>query len=139
MLWLRHFTAVTMLAGGAALGACGSVDDTTTCTLAGSCGTSDASPHPDSGTQDTGSPDTRQCSPGDTKKQDCNDCICTVDGLWECTHHDCPDTGPPNSPCPEVANPGGACTGNPLCIYHSPCDFGCDCVSDKWLCGLCPG
>ena len=130
-----------MLAAGALVCACGSPSDTTTCTLDPSCsgGGSDSGSHPDSGSQDTGSPDTRMCTPGDHKMVDCNECGCTSDGVWNCTHHDCPDTGPPPSTCPDVANPGGACTGDTHCIYHTPCDFGCDCVGDKWLCGACPG
>src|SRR5947209_6565016 len=122
MLRLGHFTAMAMLATGAGAAiACGSVDDTTACTLDPSCSPSDASPHPDTGTQDTSTPDTHECTPGDTKTVDCNDCLCNGAGKWECTHHECPDTGPPNSPCPDVANPGGACTGDPHCIYHTPC------------------
>jgi len=132
-----------LVAGGGFAAACGSVSDSTECTLDKSCsggGTgTDSGTHDTGGGSDTTPPDTRVCSPGDHKKVDCNECVCNASGEWECTNNDCPDTGPPPSPCPETANPGGACTGSPHCIYHTPCDFGCDCVAGLWLCGACPG
>ena len=139
MLRLRHFSAIATLAACTAVAGCGSVPDSTSCALDPSCNGTDASSHNDGGGGDTGSPDTRECTPGDKKMVDCNQCVCNGSGTFDCEHHECPDTGPPPSTCPDTANPGGACTGDTHCIYHTPCDFGCDCVVGKWLCGVCPG
>jgi len=130
-----------MIAAGTIVGvACGSVADTTTCTLQGGCGPATTS----TGTQDSGSngdapPQDAGCNPGDTTKIDCNDCLCGVDRTWTCTHHDCPDSGPPPSKCPDKPQPGASCSGDTHCIYTDPCSMGCDCVAGAWLCGACPG
>nr|1KJ0_A Chain A, SERINE PROTEASE INHIBITOR I [synthetic construct]2F91_B Chain B, Serine protease inhibitor I/II [synthetic construct] len=32
----------------------------------------------------------QECTPGQTKKQDCNTCNCTPTGVWACTRKGCP-------------------------------------------------
>ncbi len=136
----RFLLPVTMATASVLLSACGSIADTTTCTLQGGC--TDASTRPDGIGGDTsggdGAPSDAQCNPGDTKNDNCNQCVCSPEGTWLCTLHDC-DAAPPPSKCPDTAQPGDSCTGTTHCIYETPCKFGCDCVSDKWVCGTCPG
>ncbi|XP_047098335.1 serine protease inhibitor I/II-like [Schistocerca piceifrons] len=61
-----------------------------------------------------------ECNPGDTKKDDCNSCICAKGGVWACTQMACPKVQEACTPgerkkidcnwCTCVKEAGWACT-----------------------------
>lgn len=60
------------------------------------------------------------CTPGDTRKVDCNTCTCAADGRWACTGLACVDAMPPLP----VSDPGFVtCAGAPCAV---PADMCCD-------------
>ena len=136
-VWGRLALGALVVAG---LG-CGSVPESTSCVFEGSCGVGviDATPPDDTGTaaSDSNGADTA-CTPGATKREDCNECVCSAAGDWLCTTRACADTAPPpSSTCPPSPAPGEKCLGHPHCRYTDPCTLGCDCVDEQWVCGHC--
>lgn len=73
-------------------------------------------------TDDPASPDAGgECTPGTTKKLDCNNCTCNGDGLWSCTTMACLD-----------ASPDAACI--PGTTKKLDCNT-CSCMSNgEWAC-----
>ncbi|MCH9685398.1 MAG: hypothetical protein K0V04_28440 [Deltaproteobacteria bacterium] len=72
----------------------------------------------------SGDTDGQQCRPGETRMQECNECICDG-GVWACTELACPGS---------TATVGG--TGPAMCTDPAPVDpcNDCQCVDGQWAC-----